>query len=137
MEARERLAVPYSGKQLWVKNYIVRILYFLTKGIAAGADAVAYVMEQETGFDRIKINQADNLIGASGKKKIGDLGITMNNLLPDASLFSCVFQEKNVESAPVDTFPAVLGFRIKGRGKKGIVLSEIKGRVMQAWQRVS
>ncbi|RWX47174.1 hypothetical protein VT98_12362 [Candidatus Electrothrix communis] len=82
------------GKKVSPKENILWIIHFFSKGITAGAEAVADIMEQEAGSHCIQINKTDHPLCIYGKKKIGNLGISMDNLLAYTLLLASVSKRK-------------------------------------------
>ena len=68
-----------GGKQFRDKNHRLGIGMTFAQGIAAGTQAIAQIMQQQAGFDRIQIDQAHRPILPRGKKEVGHLGITVDD----------------------------------------------------------
>jgi hypothetical protein len=121
-----------SGKKVSLKENILWILHFFTQRITAGAEAIADIMEQEAGSHRIQINEADNFLCIFGKKEIGNLGVSMDNLLTYAALFAGLFQKKGILAVALNKKSTILNLRIMGSGKNALVLCKIAGCVVKS-----
>jgi len=78
-----------SLEKVWIENRGVRVRVDLPLTVAAGAETVAQVMEQQTRFDGVEIDETDGLVRIRCKKNIGGFRIAMDHL--QGQLFASLF----------------------------------------------
>lgn len=127
------LQVPVHGsaKKIGPKENFLRVHHLFPKGIAARAEAVADIVEQEAGFHCIQVNEADGLFFICGEEEIGHFRVSMNDLLAYAPMFAGILQKKGVLPVLLNKTSTILDLRILRSKAHPIILGKIERRVVK------
>jgi hypothetical protein len=133
------LQVPgeHGVEKVGIKNRGRRMIMGLTATVAAGPETVTEVMEEQSRFDGVEVNQADGPIRIRGKEKIGDFRVAMDHL--KTQLVPCPFEHLHGmallgNQSKAKGLPLVAS---RATGTDLLVAGQIVGGTMEAGQRIS
>ena len=96
-----------GSKQVRSQKRPVPVRTGIPRRIAAGAQGIAEVMEQKARLDRVQVNEADNLFAGVVKKKVGHLGIAVDDTVTDSGAGRCssrLTRARSLVNEPVTEF---------------------------------